>query len=269
MIRRIRRLWPLAAMVLLLAGCGSTAPITEERKGVWDTFFVGPLSDLLDLLAKWLFNEYGLAILVLTIIIRLLILPLTIKQLNSTRKMQELQPELQKIQKKYKDDVQKQQQEMMKLYQQHNINPMAGCLPLLIQMPILVALYNAIYRNPAIAEHNFLWLQLGEPDPYYILPIIAALTTFLQSRISLSMSPNAQQQKQMQVIFMIFPIMIFVMSMQFAAALPLYWIYSNLFSIVQTYYLYRPAKHSSSQKAEVTNGDEKARRHRKDRGGSH
>jgi YidC/Oxa1 family membrane protein insertase len=239
--RRLKKLWPLGLMVLLLAGCGTTAKLTEERSGVWDTYFVGPLSDVLDWFASHLWNEYGLSILVVTIIIRLIILPLTLKQYKSSKAMQALQPELAKIKQKFKDDAKKQQEETMKLFQKNGVNPLAGCFPILIQMPVLIALYNAIMRNPDIGADSFLWLQLAEKDPYYILPIIAAITTFVQQKVMMAFQPN-QQNPSMAMLLYIFPVMIFVMSMSFASALPLYWVYSNTFTIVQTYLIYRPSK---------------------------
>lgn len=239
MIRRLYKSWPLLLMILFLSGCGTTATLKggAERTGIWDTYFVGPLSDTLDWFAAHLGGEYGLSILIVTIIIRLIILPLTLKQYRSSKEMQALQPELQKLKQKYKDDARKQQEETMKLFQQHGVNPMAGCFPVVVQMPILIALYNAIMRNPEIFHDSFLWLQLGQKDPYFILPTLAAITTFVQQKFMSSQTPQ-----QMQALLFIFPVMIFVMSMQFAAALPLYWIYSNIFTIVQSYFIYRPAK---------------------------
>jgi YidC/Oxa1 family membrane protein insertase len=129
----------------------------------------------------------------------------------------------------------------MLLFQKNGVNPLAGCFPILIQMPILIALYNAIMYNPYIKDHTFLWLKLSERDPYMILPIVAAITTFVQQKVMTSMQPN-QANPSMKMLLYIFPVMIFVMSYSFAAALPLYWIYSNTFTIVQTYFIYRPSK---------------------------
>lgn len=126
----------------------------------------------MDWFADLLWGEYGLAILAVTIIIRLIILPLTLKQYKSSKRMQEIQPELKKIKEKYKDDAKKRQEETMKLFQKEGVNPLAGCLPLVVQMPILIALYNAIMRNQHIGEHSFLWMRLGTKDPYYILPAL-------------------------------------------------------------------------------------------------
>lgn len=219
--------------VLVLTGCSGTPTINIESDSFWITYFVRPLSDTMDWFATLLWGEYGLAILAVTIIIRTLILPLTLKQYRSSKRMQELQPELAKIREKYKDDPKKQQEETMKLFQTQGVNPLAGCLPLLVQMPILIALYNAIMGNPEIKQHSFLWMQLGTADQFYILPLLAALTTFIQQK-----QMSAQMTAQMRSLMIIFPVMIFVMSMSFASALPLYWVYSNLFTIGQNYFLY-------------------------------
>lgn len=234
--RRITISLLFTSLLLVLSGCSSMSPHTNPinpENGIWDRYFVHPLSTLLNWFADILWGQYGLSILVVTIIIRFLVLPLTLKQYRSSKAMQAIQPEMKKIKEKYKDDPKKQQEETMKLFQKNGVNPLAGCLPLLVQMPILIALYNAIVRNGEISEHNFLWMQLGQPDPYYVLPTLAAATTWLQQKVM-----STQMTPQMQSLMIIFPILIFVMSMQFAAALPLYWVYSNLFTVVQSYFLY-------------------------------
>lgn len=244
MTRQLYKLWPVGLLALFLSGCTSAAqkaPI-DPSHGFWDKYFVYPLSVTLDWFAELLWGQYGLSILVVTIIIRLLILPLTLKQYKSSKKMQELQPELRKLKEKYKDDVKKQQEETMKLFQKHGVNPLAGCFPLLIQMPVLVALYNAIMRNGKIAEHSFLWMQLGTPDHFYILPLLAAATTFFQQKMM-----SSQMNAQMRSLMFIFPVLIFAMSMNFASALPLYWIYSNTFTIVQTYFIYGGSRNKGGQ----------------------
>ncbi|UUZ91307.1 membrane protein insertase YidC [Paenibacillus sp. P25] len=235
MTRRLAKYMPFIFILLLLAGCSPsarTSPI-DPTTSTWDKYFVGPLANTLDWFANLLWGSYGLSILVVTVIIRLIILPLTLKQYRSSKRMQELQPELKKLKEKYKDDARKQQEETMKLFQKEGVNPLAGCLPLIVQMPILIALYNAIMRNHHISEHSFLWMQLGTKDPYYILPLLAALTTYLQQKMM-----SSQMNAQMQSLMFIFPVMIFVMAMNFASALPLYWIYSNTFTIVQSYFIY-------------------------------
>lgn len=238
-----KRLLAVAALLIiaiLLAGCTPNRMDTIQTEdllegGFFQRFFVFPMSWALDTFARLLFGEYGLSILVVTIIVRLLVLPLNLKQFKSSKAMQRIQPELQALQKKYKNDQQKLQEETMKLFQKHNVNPLSGCFPLLVQMPILIALYYAIMYNPDIRSHTFLWMDLGTKDPYYILPILAAITTFLQQKIIQMYTPP---NPQMRMIMMIFPVMIFVISMGLPAALPLYWVFGNIFSVVQTYFIY-------------------------------
>ncbi|MBY0009049.1 YidC/Oxa1 family membrane protein insertase [Paenibacillus typhae] len=233
----------MVLMIAVLSGCAPSSTVThttEDLKngGFWQSNVVYYFAIALDTFAKWFNGQYGLAVLVMVIIVRTLILPLTMKQVKSSRAMQAIQPELQKIQKKYKDQPEKVQQETMRLFQENKVNPMAGCLPLIVQMPIFIALYNSIYYNPDLREHSFLWLQLGEPDKLFILPLLAAATTFLQTRMMTKMNP-VQQQGPMQFMMMVYPVLIFIMSYNFPAALPLYWVYSNLYTIIQNYFLYR------------------------------
>ena len=124
------------------------------------------------------FPNYGLAIVLMTVIIKIILFPLTKKQIESTRAMMSIQPKMKEIQEKYKNDKVRLNQELAKLYKEQGVNPMAGCLPLLIQMPILFGIYYAVrdfqYEGPA----NFLWMEnIANPDPMYILPILSAITT--------------------------------------------------------------------------------------------
>ena len=233
----------IAASVLLLAGCSPAADHTTSTEDLlegnfWERNFVYYFALLLDTFAEWLGGNYGLSILLLTVIVRTLILPLTLKQYKSSKAMQAIQPELKKLQEKYKNNQQKLQEETMKLFMQHQINPMAGCLPILVQMPIFIALYNAIYWNPAIRDYSFLGIQLGlAPQQQgviaWLLPILTAVFTYVQQK----MVPQ-QPTGPMQAILMIFPVMMFVMSLSFPAALPLYWLYSSIYTIIQNYFLY-------------------------------
>ncbi|TJY42018.1 YidC/Oxa1 family membrane protein insertase [Cohnella pontilimi] len=230
----------------LLSGCTptgkhSTTAEMANSSSWWIRNVVHWFSFALDKFADWFGGEYGIAILLLTIIVRTIILPLMIKQYKNTKAMQALQPEMKQIREKYKDDPRKQQEEMMKLYQTHQVNPLAGCLPLIVQMPVFIALYNSIYMNSNIYGHTFLGMKLGlKPSEghwyYYLIPIIAAITTFIQSKMM-----SAQQQQAMgpmKGIMMVFPVLIFVMALNFPVALPLYWIFSNLYTIVQNYFMY-------------------------------
>ncbi|WP_442604561.1 membrane protein insertase YidC [Paenibacillus sp. KN14-4R] len=254
---------PFLFMMLVLSGCGSTSTLPKldeqgrEAAGFFVKYFVIPLADLLDLLAHLLFNQYGLAIIAITILIRLVILPLSIKQFRSSKKMQELQPEMKKLREQYKEDPKKQQEESMKLFQKHGVNPLAGCFPVLIQMPILLALYQSIMRNPNIAGHEFLWYHLDQPEPY-ILPVLAALTTFGQQLFM-----KSQMNQQMQMLLFVFPVLIYIMAIQFPAALTTYWIIGNLFTIVQYYFMYGGF---NSKKPEVIPATEPSKKGSKKKG---
>lgn len=232
MRRSIGVVFLILLVALFSSGCSPeaySAPIDPENGGIWDKYFVYPLSWLLDESAIVLWGNYGLSILVVTLVIRLLMLPLVIKQFRGTKMMQALQPEMQKLREKFKNDQQKLQQETMKLFQKHNYNPLSGCLPLVVQMPILIAFYHAIMRNEHVNSHTFLWMNLGEADPFYILPLLAGLTTYLQQKIMGTQNSNPQ----MKMMLVIMPIMIFVFAIYFPSALSLYWVFSNIFSIVQ------------------------------------
>jgi YidC/Oxa1 family membrane protein insertase len=233
-------------LITLLTGCTAhTSAITTgdmlNSNSWWTRNVVYWFSLMLDKFAEWFGGSYGLSVLLLTIIVRTIILPLMIKQYKNTKAMQALQPEMKKVREKFKDDPKKQQEEMMKLYQTNQVNPLAGCLPLIVQMPIFIALYSSINLNVAIREHTFLGFELGlSPSQsghwyYYIIPLTAACTTLIQSVMM------AQQQTMvgpMKGLMYIFPVMIFVMAINFPVALPLYWIYSNIYTITQNYFMY-------------------------------
>lgn len=278
---RNRKLWVLLGLLttvmLLLSGCTSstTTKMTpaemREHGGWWDSNVVYWFSLMLEKFADWFSGlgshlAYGLAILVLTVIVRTIILPLSIKQFKNSKAMQKLQPEMAKLREKHKDDPRKQQEEMMKLYQEHQVNPLAGCLPLIVQMPIFFALYRSITLNADVSTHKFLWLNLGEHDPYYILPVIAAITTFTQSYMMMKMQPQSQMGP-MKALMFVFPVLIFVMAINFPSALPLYWIFTNVYTIVQNYFMYgRSPKPEGTGKEAISN--EKAGGNRKNSGGS-
>lgn len=243
MKKKIGLLAMVIALMTITAGCGDVnQPITSQSEGFWDQYLVYPLSQLITFFANLFNSNYGLAIVITTILIRLALLPLMIKQTKSTKAMQALQPEMVKLKEKYssKDQAtqQKLQQEMMQMYQKYGVNPLAGCLPIFIQMPILIAFYNAIMRTEEISQHTFLWFDLGQPDPFYILPIVAAITTFIQQKIS--MAGNANQNPQMAVMLWLMPIMILVFAINFPAALSLYWVVGNIFGIAQMYFIKGP-----------------------------
>ncbi|MGG3891131.1 YidC family membrane integrase SpoIIIJ [Metabacillus fastidiosus] len=259
MKRRILLLIGLALLLSLLAGCMEVnEPITKESEGFWNTYIVYPLSWLITYFATLFGNNYGLSIIVVTLIIRLAILPLMIKQMKSSKAMQALQPEMQKLKEKYssKDQQtqQKLQQETMALFQKHGVNPIAGCFPLLIQMPILIGFYHAIMRTQEIAQHNFLWFDLGERDPFFILPIVAGITTFIQQKLMMAgtSAQNPAMMPQMKMMLWLMPIMIVIFAVNFPAALSLYWVVGNLFMIGQTFLIKGPDLQGNKGKSEGT-----------------
>ncbi|MFC7395120.1 membrane protein insertase YidC [Scopulibacillus cellulosilyticus] len=244
----------LLLLVAVLSGCNDmNQPITSHSTGIWNEYFVFPLSWFITTIANFFNGSYGLAIAIVTIIVRLVLMPLMVKQTKNSIAMQEIQPKIAKLKEKYssKDQKtqQKLQQEQMKLFQEHNVNPLAGCLPLIIQMPVLIALYHAIMRTQAIKHSNFLWFSLGHPDPYYIMPVVVAAATFVQQKVLLGKTGNANPQMAMMTY--IYPIIIGGMAIYFPSALALYWLVGNVWMIFQTYILYSSRDSKKNKKNEV------------------
>lgn len=174
--------------------------------------------------------NYGLAIIIMTIIVKILLYPLTKKQIESTKAMMAMQPKMKAIQEKYKNDKQRLNMELANLYKQENVNPLAGCLPLLVQMPIMIGIFYGIRDFHYFGPANFLWIQsISNPDPMYILPVLSALTTFVQSKQT--MPDTSSAQNKMMLYFM--PLFIGYISFSFPAGLVLYWVVMNLMQIGQ------------------------------------
>ena len=189
-----------------------------------------------------LFHAQGLpwwlSIALLTIVVRTLLFPLTLKQVRSMRAMQDLKPEMDRLRAKYQDNRQKQQEELMKLYQERQVNPLGGCLPLVIQMPIFITMFYVIrgfdQTHPDFASGGILWFQdLTAPDSYYLLPIISALTMLAASEIT-AKNLEPQQRWMMRIL----PVVFTVFLLSFPAGLFMYWITSNLVTLVQNYLIY-------------------------------
>ena len=209
-------------------------------------------------------HNYGWAIIIFTIIAKVCLLPLNIKQTKSMKDMQRLQPELQKLQKKFKNNKEKLNEETLKLYQTFKINPAAGCLPLLIQFPILIGLYQTLL-NPqkwvfngtqGSFDMSFLWMNsLSNTDPYYILPVLAAVFTFATQKFTMSMSPSADSNdpnaKTQKIMLYFMPIMIGYMAINMPAGVALYWVVQNIFTFVQQFIMMRiPEPDFSVEEAE-------------------
>ena len=208
----------------------------------WFWFFARPLLWALNILNSFVMN-YGVAIILLTILLRLLMWPLTRKSYVSSIKMQQMQPELKRIQKLYANDKVRLQMEMMNLYRTHKTSPMSGCLPMLIQIPIFFALYKALLVSVNMRNAHFLWIKdLAAMDPYFILPILMGATMWLQQYLQTGRNKStdgndamAQTGRMMKWLPIIFTIMFAWMP----AGLVLYWTVSNIFGIVQTYIIKR------------------------------
>lgn len=202
---------------------------------------VGILQDLLTLFysvtATMGIANYGIAIILLTLVIKLILYPLTLKQVKGMKAMQELQPKMKDLQEKYKGNPEKLNKEMAILYKESGVNPLAGCLPLLVQMPILMGIFYAIRDYQYVHLPSFLWItDLSGPDHLYILPILSAATTYIQQKQT---STDMNQQTKMMMTFM--PLFIGYISITFPAGLVLYWVVSNLFQIAQQWWMYRGA----------------------------
>ncbi|MCA1020481.1 YidC family membrane integrase SpoIIIJ [Halobacillus litoralis] len=232
----------MAGVLTFLSGCTQVnQEINSDSTGFWNEYIVWPLSQTLLFFADLFSGSYGLSIIVVTIIIRLILLPLNIKQLKSSKAMQDIQPELQSLREQYSSKdaqtQQKLQQETMQLFQKHGVNPLAGCLPIIVQMPILIGFYHAIMRTSEIQTHNFLWLELGSSDPF--LAILTAGTTFLQQKLMMA-GGAAAQNPQMQMMLYVMPLMIGTFAFFFPSALALYWIVGNIVMILQTVFIRKP-----------------------------
>ena len=210
---------------------------------IWDQY-VQLLVTVLDGLAA-LFSNAGLAIIAFTIIVKTLMLPFTVQAIRSSKSMQELQPKLKELQKKHGNDRQRLSQETMALYQRHRVNPVAGCLPMLIQIPIFLGLYNAIMTlstsESGVWNQSFLWLpSLAHPDPIHLLPIVAALFQFVQTQM---MRPANQpkstdpQQAMMNSIMNIMPLTVVIFGWSFAAGPVLYWATQSVYSVLQQWFI--------------------------------
>lgn len=196
---------------------------------------------------------YVLAVIVLTVIIKTVILPFSIKSVKSTRKMQEFQPVIKKIQEKYKNDPQKANAEMMKVYKENNISMTGGCLPMLIPLPILMALYYTFMQISGIQGVSFLWLpNLAGKDPYYILPVLAAISTFIPSYLMTKANPATESSgMNMMPMNIGMALMMGFMSLNFQSLLVIYWIIGGVYQLVQTYFLnVRPIMNKKKEQQE-------------------
>ena len=229
-------------VVMVISGCGVNGTVNAQTPGLFNHYLVYPFSWLIGNFSGWLDGSYGLALIAITILVRTVLLPFMLLQYKSQHamrmKMNSMQPEIDAIKTKYEgskdaDSRLKQQQETMALYSKHGYSPLSiGCLPMLIQIPILSGLYYAIRMTPELAQHHFLWFQLGTPD--VILPVLAAAVYLLQAKVSQQGIDSLNSQKGMGWLIYLSPLMMGIFSFSMPAAIPLYWIIGGLLIVMQT-----------------------------------
>ncbi|WP_051321542.1 membrane protein insertase YidC [Chrysiogenes arsenatis] len=203
----------------------------------WFGFIAAPLMSLI----HWFYaltGNYGVAIILLTVVIKIVFFPLTHKSYKAMKKISKLQPEMKKLREKFKNDPQKMNAAVMELYKTNKANPMSGCLPILVQIPVFFALYQSLLNAIELRHAPFaLWIQdLSAADPYYITPVIMGATMFLQQKLT----PSAMDPTQ-QKIMLALPVVFTFLFFGFPAGLILYWIVNNVLSIAQQYYINKKA----------------------------
>lgn len=236
-------------IVLLISGVISIT-------GVWNTVLLNPMVNFMVLMSKYFLGSFGIAIIVLTIIIRLLMFPLTMKQLQSSKAMQTLQPKMSELQKKYAKDQQKLNQEMMKLYKESGINPLGCALPMIVQFPIWIALYQSViqalastpenliglsqqlYHSQTIRSalplnNNFLWLDLTKGD--IVMAVLTMVSMWLLQKMSTQPTTDPQAQSMNRIMLWVMPLMFGFFSLTLPSGLSLYWVVSNIISMILQY----------------------------------
>jgi YidC/Oxa1 family membrane protein insertase len=238
-----------SVIVLILAG-----------QNPWNVLFINPLINALVLLDILVFGQFGMAIIVFTVLLRLATLPFTIRQLESTKAMQAAQPRMQEIQKKYKDPKRR-QEEMIKLYREQGINPLGCIMPMAIQMVVFIALYRALVyvvggspesliglsqrlypldflQGQIPLEQHFLWLNLGTRDTTLILPLMVGVSTYVQQRMTITPNATPEQQQQQQMMTWMLPAMLTFFTLSLPSGVGVYWVTSNIFQLFAGYFVY-------------------------------
>ena len=225
--------------------CTEMTITSGKYESIWTSIFVKPLAWVIIQIGK-LVKNYGLAIIIVTILIKLILFPFTYKSLKQSENIKKAQPKLNKIEKKYanktdQESMMMKSNEMMSVYKEYKINPMSGCLMSFIQIPIFFAFYEALYRLPLLFEGKFLGLHMGSTPLaaagqgnwyYLILPILVGLVTYFSFKMNKN-TMAGEQQKQMNMMFNIMVIMIFITSFSMSTAIIIYWITNSILGIVQ------------------------------------
>lgn len=178
--------------------------------------------------------NYGLAIITMTVVIKLILWPLTQKQIQSMKDMMKIQPKMDEIRKRYANDKERMNLELANLYKTSKINPLSGCLPLALQFPIMIGIFYGIRDFQYVGPTNFLWMEsLSNPDPWYILPVLSAATTFITSKQSMPAKGEGSSPLNSKMMTYFMPVFIGYISITFPAGLVLYWVVMNLMQILQ------------------------------------
>ncbi|MBN2768206.1 MAG: membrane protein insertase YidC [Campylobacterales bacterium] len=211
----------------------------------WFTFLSEPFFTVIRWIHDHVVANWGWAIVIFTILVKLILFPLSYKGMMSMQKLKELAPKMKDLKEKYKDDKQKLNVKMMELYQKNGANPLGGCLPLLLQIPVFFALYRVLLNADELQGAPWiLWIQdLSRMDPYWVLPLLMGVSMYLQQRITPSNFTDPMQEK----IFKFFPVIMTVFFITFPAGLVLYWFTNNILSIAQQYYINRAFEKKKQQ----------------------
>ncbi|SKB63186.1 protein translocase subunit yidC [Malaciobacter marinus] len=206
--------------------------LTDVIEYGWFTFIAKPMFIFLQYIHN-IVGNWGWTIVIVTILIKLVLYPLSYKGMVSMNKLKELAPKIKEIQEKYKDDKQKASMHMMELYKKHGANPMGGCLPIILQIPVFFAIYRVLLNAIELKGSEWiLWIHdLAEMDPYFVLPILMGASMWLQQRIT----PNTMQDEMQRKIFQMLPVVFTFFFLWFPAGLTLYWFVNNVFTIAQQY----------------------------------
>ncbi len=226
---------------------------------IWNLIAVQPMTNVLIVLSDYLFNNFGLAIIALTIVVNVVMYPLTMKQVRATKAMQAIQPKLAELKKKYGKDKERMGREQMKLYKESGMSP-AGCVvPMLVQMPVWIALFYSIRGLLPLAPegllklsqllyswdivysmvplgHKFLWLNLAVPDSILLLPILVGATMWVQQKMTMTPSADPKQQAQGKMMLWLMPLMFAFITLQFPSGLALFWVTSSVIRIGIQYF---------------------------------
>ncbi|MBT4707829.1 MAG: membrane protein insertase YidC, partial [Campylobacteraceae bacterium] len=208
--------------------------LTDAIEYGWFTFIAKPMFLLLQYIHDYVGN-WGWTIVLVTILIKLILYPLSYKGMVSMNKLKELSPKIKEIQEKYKNDKQKSGAKMMEFYKKEGVNPMGGCLPILLQIPVFFSIYRVLLNSIELkgAEWAFWITDLAEMDPYFVLPILMGITMYVQQLIT----PNQMQDELQKKLFQFLPVIFTFFFLWFPAGLTLYWFINNLFTIAQQYYV--------------------------------